>query len=161
MKTLTRACLSLLLAFTLAATPLVSTGCASFKTDPTQTEQQQTRELAGKILKSLQSAVVAMRALQDLEISFHDSKLVTDTDHKKIQQAFLVAFGAMDVAVVQIGAATTQPQLRTTLGLVKTTVSDLAAVLAVPAPNASKALQTAAATIGLAIDVALALIGGA
>lgn len=157
---MTRRLLWLILAFTIAATPVLSSGCASFKPDPTQTEQQQTRELAGKILKSLQSAVVAMRALQDLEISFHQGGLVTDTDHKKIQQAFLIAFGAMDVAVVQIGAATTQPQLRTTLGLVKTTVSDLAAVLAVPAPNASKALQTAAATIGLAVDVALALLGG-
>ena len=148
-----------LAALVLIGTLAFAPACATVQTNPTQTAQQQTREIVGKVLKAVQQTAIAMRGIQDLEISLHQGGIVTDADHKKIQQAFLIAFQTMDVLVVQTTAATTMPQLRTTLLAVKGCVGNLAAALTTSAPNASKALQTAAESLALAIDVALALIG--
>jgi hypothetical protein len=147
------------LALVLSLSVPAFSSCASVKTNPSQTEQQHARDVGVKILSAIKQATIALRAVQDLEISFHDAKTITDADHRRIQQAFLVTFQTLDVAVTQIGAATTTAQLQTTLTTVKTTVASLSQALATSAPAASKALQTAAAGIGLAIDVALSLIG--
>lgn len=153
-----RLLLALSLCFTLAAVPLTS-GCATVKTNPGQTEVQKTRAIALKVTNALKQTALALRAVQDLEIDLHSQGIVTDTDHRKIQQAFLTTFTVLDTALVQIGQATSQPQLQTTLELVRGNLTALSDALAVSNPNASKTLKNAAAAVELALEIAMALVG--
>jgi len=153
-----RLLLSLTLVFTLAAVPLTS-GCASVKPNPGVSEIQQTRAIGLKVTNALKQTALALRAVQDLEIDLHNQGIVTDADHQKIQKGFLTTFTVLDQALVSVGQATTQPQLRTTLELVKTNLASLSDALVTSNPNASKALKQAAVAVGLALDIAFALVG--
>jgi hypothetical protein len=126
---------------------------------PTSTEVQQTRAIGLKVINAIKQTALALRAVQDLEIDLHSQGVINDTDHQKAQRVFLTTFQVLDTALVQVGQATTQPQLRTTLELVKTNLTSLSDALVTSNPNASKALKQAAVAVTLALDIAFALIG--
>ena len=153
-----RLILSVVLCLTLAAVPL-SSGCASVKVNPNATEIQQTRAIGLKVINALKQTALALRAVQDVEIDLHTQGVVNDTDHQKAQRVFLATFQVIDTALVQVGQATTQPQLRTTLELVKTNLTALSDALTVSNPGAAKTLKQAAIAVTLALDIAFALIG--
>lgn len=142
--------------------PFASSGCATVKTNPTLTEQEQARQIGAKIAKGIQNTALVLRQLQDAEIAFHnapaDRRTITDAEHRKIQGAFLIVFQQLDNSLTRVQRVTSRADLKTTVTETETALKDLADALVVSNPEASKYLKAAAEGVRLVFAVVQSLL---
>lgn len=142
--------------------PIVSSGCATFKPNPTFTEQEQAREVGAKIARGIKRTAELMRTLQDTEIEFFRSpaRPITDAEHKQIQGIFLTTFQIMDNGLTRLQSVTRMAELRITVDEIQRGLSDLSTALAIGHPQTAKILQAAAFGVGLAFELVASLLSG-
>src|SRR5262245_38604111 len=110
---------------TLTALILSLSACATLKTNPNDTEIQQTRKLALRIFDAVEIAGTGVQGVQQFEIKLHDMGKVSDDAHKAFQTDLLITARIVRTGLVNIQAATRVPELRITVQLIIDNLKDL------------------------------------
>lgn len=99
--------------------------CATLKSNPNDTEIQQTRKLAMQVFTAVELAGTGVQGVQQFEIQLHEGKKVDDDYHRNFQTDLLITARVVRQGLTQIQAATRTPELKNTVQVIVDNLKDL------------------------------------